>query len=992
MNKKEEIIKKISGPCVVLAGAGTGKTHTIVEKIKYLIKNKIYSPERIVCITFSNEAANNLMSRVQRALDIKDGNGPVIKTFHAFSSDLLRKHGEKIGINEKFNILDSDQSKVIIHRYLKITPGNCHKYISAIGNAKDLGINIESLKEYLDEKLLGFKDIDLEKRIESLRFSLRTLYLRKDLQKHEISDEINRIERILNLKKFVSAWSAYEKLKEIKNHQDYSDLNRNALRLLKTDETISENYDYIIVDEFQDTNKVQLDFLFYLAPHGNVTVVGDLNQSIYRFRGAYQKNFSEFKEKFNVGAKDIFNLDRSYRSSNKILRTAHNLILNNYTYKNECFQVLNFEDRDGDNIEVYELKDAREEARKIVEIIRGEIGNGRDTREVCVMFRTHQQGRIIKRALEIEDISYVSVSKNPLLKEKSIKKVVDYITILDKLKRRASGGEQAWWDLAYQLDFNEEDLIKVGRFIRDNKTSENLSALMLNSLCDIGLTDNGRMNARILIEKIKILLPMINNNVPELVKAVYNIAGLINSQKTKEEKVVMMNLNKFYELAKNHSSMYSPDLGSFIHYLEILDSLGIEISAADSESEGIRLMTSHATKGLEYNTVIITNLAQKRFPIEKVNLNSLIPSELSPEISDTDSSDYSIYEQERKNQLFEERRLCYVAFTRAKERLVLTYAQNYGGRKYYPSQFLTEINHKENSDVSFVLDNDEKYLEKTPEIKQAIEFASVIRDKNFEELIAGAIKNSEKSFNKKSITFSPSALLSFIECQKKYEYKYVYNMPEAKVVSWESIMLGSFIHRILDSGVKNNFSSLKQFEDFAREMHMDKDWEDVDLSETLHLIRVFFERNNKKYNKDSKTEQILKMQLGGLDFVGFADRIDFSPYGLEIIDYKTGKGDVSVRARDWQLGYYALAASSFGHVKKITLDMLKHERPLEFSLDDKGNAKPVHSTRMQGFNIYDVERELIKTAQEILNAYQNGFKPCAIEKNCEFCNEWVHRL
>lgn len=998
MNGQEEAIKKIKAPCVILAGAGTGKTYTIVEKIKYLIKNKIYSPERIVCITFSNEAANNLMSRVQKALSFENSKEPVIKTFHAFSAELLRRYGEKIGINKEFQILTPDESKVILYRYLKVPVGNCHKYISSIGTAKDLGIGLESLKEYLHIKLDEFKDVDLEKRVEGLQFELRTLYLGKDKWKKKgLVSEINKISNLLELKKFINAWNAYEKIKLMRHYQDYSDLNRNALRLLQENREISKDYDYIIVDEFQDSNKIQLELLFCLAPHGNVCIVGDLNQSIYRFRGAYNKNFNEFREKFNVSKNEIFNLDKSFRSSNKILRAAHKLILNNYQTGNggECFEVLSFNNREGENIDIYGLKNGREEARKIVELVEEDIKKGTEMWEICIMFRTHQQGRIIKMALESKGIPFISVDKSSLLKEKSIKTVVDYLTILNKLKERARGGEQAWWDLIYQLGFNEDDLIKIGKFIKKNNDAENLSAVMLSSLNELELSDSGGMMAKILVERIKRLIPKIGKDVPELIKDVYNVGGLINGQKTKEGKAVMLNLNRFYELAKEHSVMHAHDLGSFVHYLDILNSLGIEIRSTDSENNGVRLMTLHATKGLEYKTVIITNLAQKRFPIERINNNPLIPAELSPEFDDLPERDldYYFYEHERQNQLFEERRLCYVAFTRAKEKLILTYAGEYGGKRYYPSQFLDEVKYKENPDFSFNIDLEDKYIESEIDAKGEVKFSFVLKSNDFDSAIAEAIKNSSRSITvpcAEELSFSPTGLLTFVECQKKYEYKYIYNMPEQKGISWEALMLGSFVHRVLEAGVKKCFSELKEFEDLAREMHLEPDWEDVEFDEVLHLIKVFFARNKEKYSKDSKTEQNLKMQIGGLNFTGFADRIDFCPDGLEIIDYKTGKGNVLPLARNWQLGYYALSASSLGRVRKITLDMLRHERPLEFELDEEGNARAVHSERIEGFNVYTVEQELVKTAHAILEAYEKGFKPCPIEKHCEFCNEWVY--
>ena len=992
---QREAIEKAEGPCVILAGAGTGKTYTIVEKIKHLISEGIYEPERIVCITFSNEAANNLMARVQKAHNFKEGKEPIVKTFHAFSAEILRKYGDKIGVSKEFKVLTPDDAKVILHRYLKVNVGNCHKFISSIGNAKDLGIVLDNLKEYVDMKISEFGGIDLNKRLESLQFDLKTMYLRREKkEKRELVREIKRINDLLSIKKFVNAWKAYEKLKNIRNYQDYSDLNRNALKLLEKNPEIANDFSYIIVDEFQDTNKVQLDLLKYLAREGNITVVGDLNQSIYRFRGAYNKNFNEFREVFNVSKNDIFNLDKSYRSPNKILRAAHKLILNNYENVDECFEVLNVSNREGENINVIELNNAREEARKIVEIVKDEIKSGEDMKEICVMFRTHQQGRIIKRALEFAKIPFISVTKSSLLKEKSIKTVIDYLTILDKLKRKASGGQEAWWDLIYQLNYNDEDLIKIGKYIKNNERADNLSAVMLNSLEELELSKNGKMSSKILVDKIKRLIEFKKINIGEIIKEVYNLAGLINNQETKEDKAIMMNLNKFYELSKEHSMTYGDDLSSFLHYLNILDSLGIEIQPADLEEDGVRLMTLHATKGLEYGTVIITNMVQKRFPMERYSTNNLIPAELSPEFEINDFNerdiDYYVYEHERKNQMFEERRLCYVAFTRAKEKLILTYAKEYGNKKYYPSQFLQEIGFGNNNDVNFSVDMEERYEEPLV-LRNGLEFSGALQGKDFDNKIAEIVKNSARNVKNNELSFSPSSLLLFEDCQKKYEYKYIYNMPEQKTVNWEVMMLGSFVHRVLEGGVKLSHQKLKHFEDLARQMHMENDWKDVDIADALHLIRVFYERNKNKFNGDSKTEVILKTKIGGLSFKGFADRIDFNSDGIEIVDYKTGNSNIPLRSRDWQLGYYALAASKLGKVKRITLDMLRHEKPLEFELDERGNARPVNSTRMEGFNIYSIEQELVKAAHFVLEAYEKGFKPCSVEKNCEFCSEYVYR-
>lgn len=355
-----------------------------------------------------------------------------------------------------------------------------------------------------------------------------------------------------------------------------------------------------------------------------------------------------------------------------------------------------------------------------------------------------------------------------------------------------------------------------------------------------------------------------------------------------------------------------------------------------------------------------------------------------------DELENHVKEYERENQILDERRLCYVAFTRAKEKLILTYAQEYTNKKHYPSQFLNEIKYRTNPDINFISDLRENHFEEDMELKivPANELNYLMKTDSFDNLLQGANEPIVK--DAKSLSFSPSQLLSFLECQKQYEYQYVYNMPEKKTGSWEAMRLGSFVHEVLEEGVSKNVKEMQGFIDIAREMHLKEEWASVDFEEALHLVRVFFERNKNKYNEGSKTEYFLNANIGGFSFKGYADRIDFHPQGIEIIDYKTGKTFIPPKHREWQMGYYALAARNLGvgKVYKITLDMLKQEKPLEFEVDNDGNA--YSSVGDMFFNINQVESELIEAAEEIVKAYQKGFKPCPIEKNCEFCSEYVY--
>ena len=962
------MINSNTGPCVILAGAGTGKTYALVEKIKYLVQNKHYNPEEIVCLTFSNEAADSLQMRILSALEIEEP--PIIKTIHSFCADLLRKNASKINMNESFRIWLPEDIIILFHTNFHISSNSSYKYARAIGTAKDFNIDYEKCREFVNNKLNSMP-FQIEKELEQLQLKLHTLYLAKEKrsEKSALAEQVHNLNTLLQRKKFLDAWKAYEKLKAKKNAQDYGDLIKNAILLIKTNPDVIEKYKYLLIDEFQDTNKIQLDFIELLAGHKNITIVGDLNQSIYRFRGAYKDNFSYFKKVFHVENNSMSSLTKSYRSPNTVLTIAHQLIQKNYENKDECFFVENAHGKSGDKVSVIELKNAKEEARKIIEIIEHE-SSSRQLEDIAVIFRTHQQANLLKKILDEKNIPYISVSNQSLFRQPIVKKAIDYLNVLHKLKTKSKGGEHSWWNLAHSLNLNSEDSIIFGEFMRYNEDNNCISIAMLNELSSLDLSEDGKNKITALLDTIKDLIPSTTKSLTELLQDIYSRLGVSNETKEDQKSLILLQTfqAKAIEFTQNEENA---DIASFLDYIDVINRLGIEIPSPVLEEKGIRIMTAHATKGLEFPVVILSSLAQKKFPIEKISLDSLIPPQLSPELENFNSTDENlIIEYEKEHQLKEERRLCYVAFTRAKEKLYITYAREYNNKYHEPSQFLQEINYKENPNITFVQDMEEKPISE-PKIETHT-ISSIKKEKN--------------------IVFSQSALNKFVECAKKYEYQYVYNMPEPEPVYWESMLLGQFVHVVAEYGVKENFRSLNQFILFAKEMNLKPEWTQVDIKEALKLITIFFERNKHKYNEHSKSEQHLYAKIDGIHFQGFADRIDFHSDGsIEIIDYKTGASYITPQQRNWQLGLYALASQKLGKVKRVTLELLKHERPLEFELDEQGNAIEINTRRMS-FNLNDIREELVTTAKRIIECYQLGFPACPIEKNCAFCNEHVWKI
>ncbi len=960
-------LTKTSGPCVILAGAGTGKTYSIVEKIKYLIEKKVYRPEEIVCLTFSNEAVNTIRQRIFPFL--KSNQEPTIRTFHAFCADILRKHGEKINVKENFKIILPDDGKILLHKYFKTHPQLCTKYIEEISIAKDLGYSVEKLEKNIHTSL---KDIDeLSKELEELKFIVNTSHLKKiKIEESEIlKSKKEQVEEELKQRKFIHAWKSYEKIKTIKNGLDYSDLNHKALELLIKNPEVTEEYKYLVVDEFQDTNKLQCDLIKLIAPHRNLTIVGDLNQSIYRFRGAYKDNFNQIRKELDIEDSDIFKLDKSYRSTNKILSIAHELIKNNYKIPSECFEVKSAYNESGENILVYELKNANEEVRKIIELVKSEIEKQTPLEEICVIFRTHQQANALKKELDYQNIPFINLNKESLLKSQIIKQIRAYLNLINKYQNSGKGGDSSWWELMHSASLSKGDEIQFAKTLRDLQKNECITKeIILNGIKGISQEATTKLSA---INKIVIAVSE-EQETAEIVKKLYQLLG-VHSANTKEDQEKILVLEKFKNLVKEFSENESKELGLFIHHLETLDALNVSIESPIITKKGIRIMTNHATKGLEYTAVIMCSLTQKKFPLEHKNTSIISISE-----SNDDES-----------QLAEERRLFYVGCTRAKKRLYMTYAKEYGKREFEPSQFLKEINYQENqkidADAQF-LDDRRSNLERNDRHKN-IDF---IKDESelYEKQEIIEIKTAD-TIEPQKLSFSASSLQKFDECQKKYEYKYVYHMPEPTPQSWEAIALGNFVHKVLEEGVSKGIKSIKEFEDCAKTLQMEE-FKESNFDEAMQMIKVFVERNKGRYNQNSLVEQKISITLEDLYFTGYADRIDISDNGeVTIVDYKTGKSEVKPKYRNWQLGLYALASREFGTPKTLILEMLQKDHPLEFNIDSKGVAKEIHSTRTQ-FSLIQVRQELIDTAKAIIQARQTGFKPCQVEKNCDFCEEWVY--
>lgn len=1080
--RQKDAVEHSSGPLLILAGAGTGKTTTITAKIAFMIEKQGIEPGKILALTFSREAARNMEQKVRALLD--QGADVKVSTFHAFCAGLIKDKAEKCGVSEQFTIFEDIDTAIMIYKEFGTTTEKAALYSKTISMAKDLNIPIDNFRNYLQKKKTALLEFVEESKLDlfytECKINLNTFHLKDKNQQKALKNEKKNWQDFIELygdyKKyadFLSAWEMYEERKKALNCLDYGDLNWITLNLLNEYGTteLNDTYSHIIVDEFQDTNYVQFELIKHLtAKEKNITVVGDVNQSIYAFRGAYSDNIEEFKKQFGISENDVINLDVSFRSTNKILNVAHRLISENYPEdrKSECILLKNCNDDNGKNVVIQETKDEGEEARKIVEQIETYIEKGIPLKEIAVLYRTHAQGRQIRQALKKREIPIVVKDDSDYLKQPEIKTVLSYLYILNNLTNPTPRGTEAWWRLFhYNNSLENGDSIKIGEYIKKNKIL--FQEAIYDHLDEIGLSENGCSTVEKVKETIRILSEKKLMDISDLLLEIYDYSGFVrhlNRLDTLKAREAFLNLRNLHEMAKNFEQFYNREIFGFIEYLEILDEMGGNPSSAKiREDDAVSLMSVHAAKGLEFRVVFITCMAKDKFPLLRGGQEPLIPLEIIDRYKDFYSAGLSekdlekaIKERKKEIKLDEERRLCYVAFTRAKEDLILTLSLEYGGKEREPSEFLTEIgynnwrnleiategNKKSGAQIETSFDvlnlsyrrdleikvvglttDNELEREKNrciqllinaldKDLEEAVHYLMVyraLRDgkcKNYleemkqkwslidpaekAEKIFGNLKTRSNGlrFNPETFSFSFSALKAYEKCPKQYELQEILRMPSRKNEdSTGAMAMGTFVHNVLEIAVKEKVSEKQAIYKIAEALHKNPEWKYLDLKSTLTLFEVFWIRNKDRISNNLKVEERFSVPIGGFVFKGKIDRIDLlDPYTkeVEIIDYKTGKYDVSPEDRSRQLLLYAQGFEQMypGYrAKRLTLDMLAMEKPRSFELQEDGEYRS-NEGRVNPLDRGAIT-SVVETARNIAHDYEHGFGKTEDSDNCKEC-------
>ena len=608
---QREAVEKTEGPVLILAGAGSGKTRVLTTRIGHLIEDKGVQPANILAITFTNKAANEMRERVEETLE-SDASDMWISTFHSCCVRILRKDINRIGYNRSFVIYDSADQVTLVKDCLK-----------------ELNLNDKVFEpKMIISTISGAKD---------------KLYDPKQFKAMHMND--NRMSKIADV------YALYQDRLKRNSALDFDDLIFKTVELLKSDKEVLDYYrnrfKYIMVDEYQDTSKAQYELIKILAKeHQNICVVGDDDQSIYGWRGADTRNILEFEKDYDDV--HVVKLEQNYRSTQIILDAANTVISNNIERKRKR---LWSEKKDGELIKIQVAQDEIEESDFVADMI-AKISReqNRSYKDFAVLYRANAQSRSVEDALNRSQIPYNIYGGTKFYERKEIKDLIAYLRVIQNpqddisIKRiinvpRRGIGLRTIEKIEDRASLKQESIYSV---LIDIETNSEISTKARNSISEF--VDNVIGTLRTMREVYPV--SKLIEKVIESIDYYGYIDELYKGDKEEAEER-KDNVKEFISVAMEfEQNSEEKDLETFL--------TGVALTSESSEEEEIdkvSLMTIHTSKGLEFPVVFIVGMEDGLFPIARA-VRSMSDSEIE-----------------------EERRLCYVGITRAKEILYLTLTQ-----------------------------------------------------------------------------------------------------------------------------------------------------------------------------------------------------------------------------------------------------------------------------------------------------------------------------
>ncbi|OGF99686.1 hypothetical protein A2153_00510 [Candidatus Gottesmanbacteria bacterium RBG_16_38_7b] len=953
--EQQQAVTHNKGPLLIIAGAGTGKTTVITERIKWLIEDKNINPQEILALTFTEKAAREMEERVDVALPY--GLPEMwISTFHSFGERVLRQDALTIGLDPGFKLMSEAESVIFFRQNLFqfdlqfYRPlGNPHKFI-------------EALLTHFDR----LKDEDISPKV----------YLA--WAKKKASDQYLEL---------ANAFSTYEELKIKESVMDFADLITNALLLFRDRKNILREYQdrfkYILIDEFQDTNIAQNELAILLSgDKKNITTVADDDQAIYRWRGAAVSNIIQFRKRFPKVK--IIVLKQNYRSTSAILEASYKLIQNNNPDRLEVKEKISkklipVRKIAGDPIDFIFANRVENEAEEVAWKIKEEMKENNKNvtySDFAVLVRANQHADAFIRAFQRASISYQFLGPGMLFKQPEVKDLIAYLKFLVNIDDSVA----LFRILNHPIfDIPIRDLTSLLNFTRRIGVTlyEALDILVADKkqLSDLS---SRRINYRpylpyfseISVSKFIKIFDMIDKHLQlikketagQILYSFLETSGLLKKftkyESSREEKEVL-NISKFFDKLKSYEvTNEDASVLAIVDWIDMSMELGESPLSADTDwvkNDAVNILTVHSAKGLEFKYVFLVNLVSDRFPTRERKEKIPVPVELVKEILPV--GDYH---------LEEERRLFYVGLTRARDKCFLSAASYYGEGKRIRkiSSFVIETLGKE-------------VLSKVNKSEQEQNSQLTLLEWKKEE------EEEKKSIHPSIEYLSFTQINTFLTCPLQYKYRFVLKIP---VPASAAASFGSSIHLALQ----------KFYENYKQDKNADK----KNLLNLLDEVWIPLGYGNKKYEEKMKDrgknmlslyydkahsqdivvtdlEKLFRLKLDtNLKLGGKIDRVDKLETGkMEIIDYKTGRRPKDTEiAKNLQMTVYALAANDRGLYNLPPQNVL-----LSFYFLEEGVK--VSSQRNQE-DLDNAKQQLITIAHDINNS---NFNP-KVGSWCDFCD------
>ncbi len=1000
--KQKEAVDAIDGPVMVVAGPGTGKTQILTLRIANILKETDTPPENILALTFTESGVASMRRRLSDIIG-----GPaysvVISTFHGFCNDVIKNYPEYFPrIIGSQNITEVDQIKIIEEAIMdlplkELKPfGDVLYYLrsilSAINNLKREGVDTEQFKKIVSNELLSFNAIE-------------DLYHEKGPHKGKMKGDYQKLLKQINKnQELILVYDFYQEQLEKSKLYDYSDMIMEVLKELQNNKDLllilQEQHQYLLVDEHQDTNNGQnkiMELLCNFHPNPNIFVVGDEKQAIFRFQGASLENFMYFKKLYSK-AKFIV-LEDNYRSTQNILDSAHSVLPDKKTLKAQAPH--NTTDG-GDKIRLCVFSKPEAETYFLAKDIKTKIEKGVKPHEIAVLYRDNRDAMPLARMFEKVGLSFAIESDQDVLSDNDIKKLILLLRTVNEF-----GAQEKLIELMHVdfLGIQPLDVYRVVDYANRNKISLYSIIKSFEILSSLGLDAPEKMTA--LYENLSLwAIASKNENLPVFIEKIIRESGILayflNSKNATDK---MDKLNDLFDEVQSLTEKHRDyRLNDFMDYIDTLNEHQVLIKKNNiSQSIGqVRLMTAHRSKGQEFEYVYIINSFDGHWGNKrKPNLLSLPASVYS--VSGTFVGKEDVIEDER--------RLFYVALTRAKKEVLISYStQSLSGKEQLPCQFIQEIK-PEFLEVINIQDSEDD-LNRNRDILFAPPLVSgpEIKDKDF----------IRELFVKRGLAVT--ALNNYLKCPWQYFYTNLLRIPMAKA---NHQLYGTAIHESL----KDYFEALTADRPFPPDKNYILERFKFNLSQQPFSERDALdwqERGLKALSgyydfslKDWRGRAVLEFNVGEImltpeiKLTGKIDKLEFVGNGhdVNVVDYKTGKpktrGEIegATKSSDGdikrQLVFYNLLLDRYeqgppSHGFGLAMpngSAMASEASKKYKMvsgeidfvepDDKGRYKK-EAFFIKKEDVMELEELIKKTGEEIM-ALAFWDKTCE-QKDCRFCS------